>query len=179
MKPPRLLTAPSAPDAPRRLAGRSKRTPLGNPPAGMTHRDLEFCSHPGNLSLVRRFVRQFLVGEGCGESLVELMVLGIDEACTNVIRYAYGCADSQWMRLTLESSGGAVRCRLRDYGKPLCVTQLNGRCLEAVRPGGLGLHLIRQAFDRAYYLRKPKGTELVMIKALPVECQHARQHEAA
>lgn len=133
----------------------------------MTNREIEFSSHAGNLSLVRRFVRQFLVAEGCGESLVELMVLGIDEACTNVIRYAYGNAEDQLIRLVLQRSGDTVRCRLRDYGVPVNTEKLNGRCLEVIRPGGLGLHLIRQAFDRAYYLRKPKGTELVMIKTLP------------
>ena len=47
-----------------------------------------------------------------------------------------------------------------------------------MRPGGLGLHLIRQAFDHAYYLRKPKGTELVMIKTLPPEVM-MNQSEAA
>ena len=53
-----------------------------------------------------------------------------------------------------------------------------GRCLEVVRPGGLGLHLIQQAFDNAYYVRKPKGTELVMIKTLPVAAA-LKCHEAA
>ena len=82
----------------------------------MTNREIEFSSHAGNLSLVRRFVRQFLANEGCGESLIELMVLGIDEACTNVIRYAYENAEDQLIRLTLQRSGDKVRCRLRDFG---------------------------------------------------------------
>lgn len=148
------------------------------------NRAIEFCSHTGNLSLVRRFVRQYLIGQGCGESLIELMVLGIDEACTNIIRYAYGNADDQLIRLTMERHGGAVRCRLRDYGCPVDACKLNGRALEVVRPGGLGLHLIRQAFDNAYYLRRPKGTELVLTKALPAELKavpdvgHSR-HQAA
>ena len=133
----------------------------------MTNREIEFSSHAGNLSLVRRFVRQFLVSEGCGESLIELMVLGIDEACTNIIRYAYGNADDQWIRLTLQRTGNLVRCRLRDYGCRICLEKMNGRELEIVRPGGLGLHLIRQAFDHAAYRPKPKGTELVMTKTLP------------
>ena len=144
----------------------------------MINRELEFCSHAGNLSLVRRFVRQFLIGEGCGESLVELIVLGIDEACTNIIRYAYHNAEDQLIRLTLQRSDDTVRCRLRDYGCRLNCAKLNGRALEVVRPGGLGLHLIRQAFDRAYYLPKPKGTELVMIKTLPPELT-LKQSEAA
>jgi anti-sigma regulatory factor (Ser/Thr protein kinase) len=130
---------------------------------------LEFSSHAGNLSLVRRFVREFLIGQGCGESLIDLMVLGIDEACTNIIRYAYGNAEDQLIRLTLERSPRSFRVRLRDYGSRIDAGRLNGRSLEVVRPGGLGLHLIRQAFDDAYYQARPKGTELVLIKSLPVE----------
>ena len=127
----------------------------------MSNRAIEFTSHCGNLSLVRKFVRQFLQAAGCGESLVDLMVLGIDEACTNVIRYAYGNAEDQLIRLSLEHTPEGVRCRLRDYGCPV-----DARQLEVVRPGGLGLHLIRQAFDTARYLRRPKGTELVLTKSL-------------
>ncbi len=146
--------------------------------ARMTYREIEFSSHAGNLSLVRRFVRQFLIGEGCGESLIELMVLGIDEACTNVIRYAYDNAEDQLIRLTLERGGDRVRCRLRDYGARCNVEKLTGRALECVRPGGLGLHLIQQAFDNAYYVRKPKGTELVLLKTLPIEAE-LKRHAAA
>ena len=131
----------------------------------MKNRTIEFSSHTGNLSLVRRFVREFLTDQGCCTSLSDLMVLGIDEACTNVIRYAYGMADDQFIRLSLACAQGAIRCRLRDYGKQPDLGKMNGRSLEVVRPGGLGLHLIRQAFDRAYYLRRPKGTELVLVKA--------------
>ena len=146
--------------------------------AGTVQREVEFSSHAGNLSLVRRYVRQFLLGEGCGESLIELMVLGIDEACTNVIRYAYENADDQLIRLTLQRAGDRVRFRLRDYGCGVDACKLSGRALEVVRPGGLGLYLIRQAFDKAYYLRKPKGTELVMIKTLPSTVAE-KQSEAA
>jgi anti-sigma regulatory factor (Ser/Thr protein kinase) len=145
---------------------------------------LEFSSHAGNLSLMRRFVRQFLISQGCGESLIDLMVLGVDEACTNIIRYAYSNAEDQLIRLTLERTTRIFRCRLRDYGSRIETGQLNGRALELVRPGGLGLHLIRQAFDDAFYQTRPKGTELVLIKALPVELLVAEddrldRHQAA
>jgi serine/threonine-protein kinase RsbW len=166
---PHRLDPPSqAPDVPRMLRFHSPPADA-SAPARMINRALEFSSHAGNLSLVRRFVRQFLIGQGCGESLIDLMVLGIDEACTNIIRYAYGNAEDQLIRLTLERTTQVFRCRLRDYGSRIEASQLNGRALELVRPGGLGLHLIRQAFDDAYYQTRPKGTELVLIKTLPVE----------
>ena len=111
-------------------------------------------------------IRQFLRSLSFTEAEKDLMVLGLDEACTNVIRYAYGNAEDQLIRLSLERTAEGVRCRLRDYGCPVDASKMNGRQLEVVRPGGLGLHLIRQAFDTARYLRRPKGTELVLTKSL-------------
>ncbi len=131
------------------------------------NREIEFSSHAGNLSLMRNFVRQYLSSVGCCESVVDLMVLGIDEACTNVIRYAYGNAEDQLIRLSLERTCDGVRCRVRDYGSPVEPANLHGRSLEVVRPGGLGLYLMKQAFDKVDYLRRPKGTELVLTKTLP------------
>lgn len=139
------------------------------------NRELEFSSHAGNLSLVRCFVRKGLTELGCLESLTDLMVLGIDEACTNVIRYAYSNAQDKLMKLSLERTPEGIRCRLRDYGCGSATNKLCGRQLEVVRPGGLGLHLIRQAFDKVTYQRRPKGTELVMTKALPEPEQSAEK----
>ena len=45
------------------------------------------------------------------------MVLGVDEACTNVIRHAYRLQDDQLMALSLEGLRDCVRVRLRDYGR--------------------------------------------------------------
>ena len=58
------------------------------------------------------------------------------------------------------------RMRLRDYGKQTEAHAMKGRAHELIRPGGLGLHLIRTAFDRVDYILKARGTELVMTKNL-------------
>lgn len=143
------------------------------------NRELEFTSHAGNLSLVRGFVRRVLTELGCRECFTDLMVLGIDEACTNVIRYAYGNAPDQLMKLSLERTPEGIRCRLRDYGCGSATNKLCGRALEVVRPGGLGIHLIRQAFDKVTYHRRPKGTELVMTKALPEIAEEPEKRHCA
>ena len=46
-------------------------------------REIEFASHPANLSLVRDFIRQFLKPFPFPEAEKDLVVLGLDEACTN------------------------------------------------------------------------------------------------
>jgi serine/threonine-protein kinase RsbW len=127
---------------------------------------VEFSSHTGNLAPMRRFVRGFLAAYPFSEKERTLMVLGVDEACTNIIRHAYQLRDDQLISLSLEGLRSCVRLRLRDYGKQTEVHTMRGRAHHLIKPGGLGLHLIRQAFDKVDYIVKERGTELVMIKAM-------------
>ncbi|HET6410393.1 MAG TPA: ATP-binding protein [Chthoniobacteraceae bacterium] len=127
-------------------------------------REIEFASHPGNLCLVRDFVRKFLHGADFPDTDKDLMILGLDEACTNVIRYAYGHRADQLMRLVCERFDDGVVFRLRDFGEQADPEKLQGRPLELIQPGGLGIHLIHHAFTNVDYHRKTQGTELVLAK---------------
>ena len=127
---------------------------------------LEFTSHTANLALMRNFLRKFLARHPFSEKQRTLMVLGVDEACTNVIRHAYDLRDDQPIALSVEALSTCVRMRLRDYGEQAPADQMRGRAHNQVKPGGLGLHLIRNAFDKVDYILKPRGTELVLTKNL-------------
>jgi anti-sigma regulatory factor (Ser/Thr protein kinase) len=115
---------------------------------------------------MRKYVRHFLEPYPFSESERLLMVLGVDEACTNIIRYAYALRDDQLISLSLEGLRDCVRIRLRDYGKQVERSALRGRSHNVVKPGGLGLHLIRNAFDKVDYNLKKRGTELILTKKL-------------
>jgi serine/threonine-protein kinase RsbW len=127
---------------------------------------VEFSSHTGNLAPMRKFVRTFLEAYPFSERERLLMILGVDEACTNIIRHAYHLRDDQLISLSLEEMSNCIRMRLRDYGKQTAAHTMKGRAHELIRPGGLGLHLIRTAFDKVDYILKARGTELVMTKNL-------------
>jgi len=127
-------------------------------------REIEFASHPANLSLVRDFVRQFLKPLDFSETEKDLMVLGLDEACTNVIRYAYHHEPNQLICLVCERLPKGIRFRLRDFGAQCDPCKLNGRPLDLIQPGGLGIHLIKRAFHQVDYNLKKEGTELVLEK---------------
>ncbi len=94
------------------------------------------------------------------------MVLGVDEACTNIIRYAYRLRDDQLIALSMEGLRKCVRMRLRDYGEQVTPHEMKSRSHDMIKPGGLGLYLIRNAFDEVDYLLKRRGTELVLTKNL-------------
>ena len=142
-------------------------------------REIEFASHPANLCLVRDFVRQFLRPLDITEVEKDLIVLGLDEACTNVFRYAYHQQTNQLICLVCDHRGDRIVFRLRDYGAQCDPSQLNGRPLDLVQPGGLGIHLIKRAFDQVDYNLKRQGTELVLTKVFASDSAVARPRRRA
>jgi serine/threonine-protein kinase RsbW len=125
---------------------------------------IEFSSHTANLALMRKFVRRFLEPFPFSEKQRTLMVLGVDEACTNIIRHAYELRDDQLIALSLEGLKRCVRMRVRDFGKQTPRHAMPHRPHDLVKPGGLGLHLICNAFDKVDYVLRKRGTELVLTK---------------
>jgi anti-sigma regulatory factor (Ser/Thr protein kinase) len=132
----------------------------------MKKKRIEFTSHTGNLMLMRDHVRKFLDEYPFSNRERMLMVLGVDEACTNIIRYAYELRDDQLIVLSMEGLRDCVRMRLRDYGKKTPMQEMKGRAHDSVKPGGLGLHLMRDAFDKVDYVLKRRGTEVVLTKKI-------------
>jgi len=132
----------------------------------MNKKKIEFNSHTANLALMRSFVRKFLDAYPFSEKERTLIVLGVDEACTNIIRHAYQLREDQPIALSIEGLRKCIRMRLRDYGDQVPAHQMQGRSHDLIEPGGLGLHLMKHAFDRVDYILKPRGTELVLTKNL-------------
>jgi len=126
----------------------------------------EFSSLPENLSAVRTFVRQFLKAEGFADQESEALVLGVDEACSNIIRHAYAAGEPQPISLSCERQADRLCFHLRDFGAAVDPMQFNRRPLNQVEPGGLGLYLMEHIFDEVVYTPQSPGTALMLVKRL-------------
>jgi anti-sigma regulatory factor (Ser/Thr protein kinase) len=122
-----------------------------------------FTSGTCRMAEVRHSARSFLRKCDFDESSIELLVLGLDEACTNIIRHAYA-HDEKPVRLEMERLRDRVRFVLRDYGRSCDPKHIHSRALEDVRPGGVGVYIIRQVFDYVKYEPRRRGTRLVLEK---------------
>lgn len=126
---------------------------------------LSLPSHPRFLSVIRMAVYQVAKEMQFDKKEVKNIVLAIDEACTNVIKYAYQNKYNQKMILTAEDKGERLEVSIRDFGKKAKPGSLRHRPLKKVRPGGLGIFLIRKTMDEVDYDTSSKiGTTLHLIK---------------
>jgi serine/threonine-protein kinase RsbW len=78
---------------------------------------------------------------------------------TNIMRHCYcGRLDQPvevyFSRMDANSgSRGGLEILLCDHGPAVDTAKLRSRPLDEVRPGGLGLHLIRESMDEVGYQR--------------------------
>ncbi len=125
----------------------------------------ECTSCPSQMSAVRARIRESATGFGFDEDTVARLVLAVDEACTNIIRFAYEGRTDGKIEIDVIVTNGVWEARLRDYGKKPDPSRLKGRELHDVKPGGLGLFFIEQAFDEVQFDHAPQeGTCLILRK---------------
>jgi len=126
---------------------------------------LEFFSEASALADVRSRLRGFLSAAEIEEDEAERIVLAIDEACTNIIRHAHG-GEAKPVKLTMERRAEKLVFVLIDQGGPCDPELIRGRSLREVRPGGLGVHIIREVFDAVDYTPSQTGTWLTLEKRI-------------
>ncbi len=120
------------------------------------------------MSTVRAHVRKSAKTFGFDDETVGHLVLAVDEACTNIIRYAYEGRHTGTIEMEVRTRGNIWEVQLRDYGKKCDPAKLKGRELHTVRPGGLGLFFIHYAFDEVHFDHTPEqGTSLILRKKKP------------
>ncbi|MCA9286536.1 MAG: ATP-binding protein, partial [Phycisphaerales bacterium] len=128
-------------------------------------------SNPRLLAPVRAFVASLAERTGFEELLCCQISLAVDEAVANIINHGYRRRHDGriWIYAwVLEAAAPGLCIVLDDLGNQVDPQSIKGRDLDDIRPGGLGVHIIREIMDRcAYERRSPGGMRLTLVKYLP------------
>jgi serine/threonine-protein kinase RsbW len=141
---------------------------------------MELPSNPEMLCVVRNALSELTAKLGFSEAECRAVVLAVDEALTNIIRHAYHGNPEQPIQASFrrihepedDQSGEALEIVLEDNGVTANPEKMCGRALEDVRPGGLGLHFIRESMDKVEFGRSNGKNQLRLVKIL-----HSKGHQ--
>jgi serine/threonine-protein kinase RsbW len=135
---------------------------------------LELFSNPLYLSGVREFVAGVAKRLGFTEVHCSQLALAVDEAMANVIRHGYDArTDGKiWIEVAHEGdarTGLMMRIVIEDEAKQVDPCTIKSRDLEDIRPGGLGVHIIKEVMDEARYEKRACncGMRLTLVKRQP------------
>ena len=141
---------------------------------------LKFTSNPKMLCVVRGALEKLTEMLGLAPETCRAVVLAVDEALTNIIRHAYlGQTDKpvevtfrHFQARTDEGWRDALVIELEDQGIPVKSEEMRGRSLDEIRPGGLGLHFIRENMDNVKFSYEDGKNHLRLVKFLEPAIPH-------
>jgi anti-sigma regulatory factor (Ser/Thr protein kinase) len=135
---------------------------------------LELQSNPNMLSVVRGAMERLTEVFGFSPPECRSVTRAVDEALTNIMRHCYlgeldqpiEVACSRVRRHTSAVRVEGLEILLIDRGPAVDPAKLRGRRLDEIKPGGLGLHFIRQSMDTVEFTRLQGRNQLRLIKYL-------------
>ncbi len=131
---------------------------------------LEMVSQPRFLAAARALVGSVAQRLGFNEIQCGQISLAVDEALCNVITHGYNRRPDGliWVNIwALDAKPPGIKIVIEDLAHPVDPHSIQSRDLDDVRPGGLGVHIIRQIMEEVEYQRRDEGgMRLTMIKRL-------------
>ncbi|RMH89430.1 MAG: ATP-binding protein [Calditrichaeota bacterium] len=126
-----------------------------------------------NLDIIRKFIGGIAENAGFSEDDIYQIELAVDEAAANVIKHAYTNehTDEKLIHITVQQKPDKLEITIADKGvgfDPDSVpTPDIEEYLKKLKPGGLGLHLIRTLMDEVSFSIRPGVRNAVrMVKYL-------------
>ena len=116
-----------------------------------------FAATSSQLKPMRDAVLAAVQAQGADAGLANNIVLAVNEACMNVIQHAAAGDGGTQVSLELLRQGGTLIFHVLDNAPPVDVRSCEPRDLDDVRPGGLGVHFMREIMDQVEFLPPPAG----------------------
>lgn len=121
--------------------------------------ELHLQAKTEQLQLMRSEVRKLMETQHYFPSqTVDRIVLALDEACSNIIRHAYGMECEKGIILEISKDREKLIFRLTDFAAPVDRHCLQPPARRDTRPGGLGIHIINEVMDSVAFVDHPQDT---------------------
>jgi anti-sigma regulatory factor (Ser/Thr protein kinase) len=137
---------------------------------------LRMDSDPTYLAGAREMVSSIARRLGFSEEACGQIALAVDEALCNIIRHGYQRRRDGPIWLSLwplpadsaangKARGEGLKIILEDEARQVEPDEIKSRDLDEIRPGGLGVHIIREVMDEVVYEKRDTvGMRLTLVK---------------
>lgn len=145
---------------------------------------LEMLSQARFLAAVRAMVSNLAQRLGFNEIHSGQISLAVDEALCNIINHGYEKRPDGRIWISVwaleEPNRPTIKIIIEDRAKQVDPQAIRSRDLEDIRPGGLGVYIIREVMeDVRYEKREGGGMRLTMSKRLPTGPKSTHESQTA
>lgn len=136
----------------------------------MQSNSLKVNCDKNNLKKLRAFLNDCLVSFNVNEQELSLVILAVDEICSNIIIHANHCNPDHFLELEISLDGSNVKIQIKDRGELFDYRTYNEPEIEALvsekKKGSLGLMLVRRIMDTVEFKKSGDINICTMLKSI-------------
>ena len=122
----------------------------------------------GELAIVRDALRRFCLEHGVGRKTRMQLHVTLDEIVSNIIKYAWPEGGVHEVSVRMSAEANAIRIEVIDDGQAFdprtAPVPRPNVAQRRARPGGIGIHRVRQLVDEIAYHRSDNRNHVVVTK---------------
>ncbi len=138
---------------------------LRSPLLAFMHEEIVTFTDADHTETIKNIISKTASKIGFDRKDISLIIVAVLEALSNIVKYAYEQEVGK-IEIRVLGESKTLKIFLRDYGKKVDEEKIVSRDLQDIRPGGLGVHFMKEIMDSVEYLPAKDGNELRLIKKL-------------
>ncbi|MFA5902485.1 MAG: ATP-binding protein [Desulfobacula sp.] len=124
---------------------------------------INVTARPENLKQIRAMMARVTSAAALSETDAGAVILAVDEACSNIIKHCCKDDPTRSIDVTITLDKESLCVTMVDNGECFDIKSIKPRDIEEIKPGGLGVHIIREVMDVAEYSHTPEGLNQVKL----------------
>ncbi|MCF6247432.1 MAG: ATP-binding protein [Desulfobacula sp.] len=131
----------------------------------MDFKPIHLCvtSHPENLKQIRNMMNDITTLLDLSKEDASSLILAVDEVCSNIMRHGYNNDHTREISLTITPEQKQLSIRIVDDGLSFDMNTAVPRDPDDVKPGGLGIFIVKQVMDRVEYDTTDEGRNTIKL----------------
>lgn len=124
-----------------------------------------------NLAEIRQFIEGIAKSNGIDPQITNQIILSVDEACSNIIKYTHKYNEDNTIELQVYDSKKQFKVEIKYHGKGFDPNKVKTpdmiEYFKNYKVGGLGIPLMKKFMNKIEYRHiKPDLNQLVLTKSL-------------
>ena len=124
-----------------------------------------------SLAEVRDFIEEKALSLGLDAQIINQIILSVDEACTNIIKYTHNYNDANTIEVQVYNSENQFKVEINYKGEGFDPNKVKTpdmvEYFKNYKVGGLGIPMMKKFMNKIEYNHiKPDLNQLILIKSL-------------
>ncbi len=124
---------------------------------------INITARPENLKQIRAMMAKVTSAAMLSKEEAGSVILAVDEACSNIIKHCCKDDPTRSIDVTITLDKDSLAVTMVDNGNCFDIDSIKPRNLQDIKPGGLGVHIIREVMDKVEYSHTPEGLNQVKL----------------